>query len=155
MHKKPSVPSVHHIQCSNPFHDIRAMPGSAGFTGHPYSSPQCACLHNLAIVHWEGQQSTAQCLWEQTPFIAQGSQSRNGLVPPSHALVLPVPFCRAKHSRTGHHSNSIFKARAIMLASNSELYPLIIKKGNQVSTDTIWLLGQNACKKPVTINISC
>lgn len=32
----------------------------------------CACLQNLAILHWEGWQSTAQCLWKQTTLHLKG-----------------------------------------------------------------------------------
>lgn len=140
MHKKPSVPSVHHIHWFKPlpWHLSHARLHWAPLLLHS----QCACLQNLAVLHWEGQQSTAQCLWKQTSLHHKGIPKQEWSGAPSHALVLPVLFCRTKHRKAVrfHQSNLIFKARVITLV-HSWLYPLIIIKGNQISTDMIWLLG--------------
>lgn len=62
MHKKPSVPSVQPIHCSNPFLSHARL---HWLHGQPCSSSPC--LQTLAAFPWEGQQSTAQCLWNKPP----------------------------------------------------------------------------------------
>lgn len=120
--KSPVCPQFTTFTGSNPFHDIWATPGFAGFTGHPCSSTPVCLPAKLGYLPLGGTTKHRSASLK-TNHPSSQRDPKAGMVwclPVMHWCCLSSSA--GENTRKPHHSNLIFKARVLTLVHNFTLW---------------------------------